>query len=293
MISIVDELAPCTAEYPVARCIRLCFADVNEETMWGAMTKAQAEAIHSFVTDVKDEIDVLHIHCFAGQSRSPAIAAAILRGLHMEDAWIWSDRQYRPNPLCFRLVSEAFAAGRIFFTADLHLGNRRAQQQRPRFSNVGEMDAAILRNWNATVEERDTVYIVGDVAFQDAEAVRECLSKLRGKKALVKGDGDFDELLSLPENRNCFLEIRERRWIDYAGRSLTLCHYPMLAWNGSRRENAWQIHGHVHDNRDEVYRIIREYLPHVLNCGIDVNGDAPVSFEQLVRNNAAWYGRSV
>ena len=59
----------------------------------------QAEAICCFVLCVKDEIDTLIVHCSAGVSRSPAVAAAILKGLGESDEAIWNDPRYCLNGL--------------------------------------------------------------------------------------------------------------------------------------------------------------------------------------------------
>ena len=48
----------------------------------------------------------------------------------------------------------------IYFTSDQHFGHRNIIRfcSRP-FSTVGEMDAALIWNWNKKVEDDDTVYI--------------------------------------------------------------------------------------------------------------------------------------
>ena len=74
--------------------------------------------------------------------------------------------------------------------------------------------------------------------------------------------------------------------------------YPLLEWNGSRRAKnqqtsiSWLIHGHIHNSRDNVFEYIKDNLPCALNCGVDINGFEPVTFEELLINNNKWYGRS-
>lgn len=48
---------------------------------------------------------------------------------------------------------------------------------------------------------------------------------------------------------------------------------------------------HISGNRDGVFKYIRDNLPCALNCGVDINGFEPVTFEELVENNNKWYGR--
>ena len=82
------------------------------------------------------------------------------------------------------------------------------------------------------------------------------------------------------------------------GKLITLCHYPLLEWNGSRRagnqktSNSWLIHGHIHNSRDNIFEYIRDNLPCALNCGVDINDFEPVTFEELLKNNNKWYGRN-
>jgi len=49
--------------------------------------------------------------------------------------------------------------GKIYFTSDLHLGHENAIRfdQRP-FNSVEEMDAELVRRWNAKVSNEDTVF---------------------------------------------------------------------------------------------------------------------------------------
>lgn len=54
---------------------------------------------------------------------------------------------------------------RIFYIADLHLQHSNVIKfdKRP-FTNVEEMDDALISNWNAVVDKGDHVYHLGDFA---------------------------------------------------------------------------------------------------------------------------------
>lgn len=67
----------------------------------------QASAFASFVKALKGNTTDLYICCDAGESRSPAIAAAIRRWLAQCDAYIWENPKYYPNMLCFLRMLEA------------------------------------------------------------------------------------------------------------------------------------------------------------------------------------------
>lgn len=89
------------------RLLILCFDDTAED-LSNAMTAAQADAVARFARTHRDRVGTLLIHCHAGMSRSPAVAAAIRRGFGWGDLSIWQNTAYRPNALCYRRVLQAF-----------------------------------------------------------------------------------------------------------------------------------------------------------------------------------------
>ncbi|MDD4312104.1 MAG: hypothetical protein PHW41_06445 [Eubacteriales bacterium] len=112
LISIMDHKRDCVERYPAQRVIRLCFDDADDRSFWqNLMTEEQADAICWFVLRYAREIDTLLIHCTAGASRSPAVAAGILAGLRQDEGIIRNNPNYHPNPLVYRLVYEAFVRG--------------------------------------------------------------------------------------------------------------------------------------------------------------------------------------
>lgn len=52
--------------------------------------------------------------------------------------------------------------GKIFYTSDLHISHANVIRfdNRP-YESVAEMDEALIKNWNETVSDKDTVYILG------------------------------------------------------------------------------------------------------------------------------------
>lgn len=78
---------------------------------------------------------------------------------------------------------------RTWYTADPHLGHANAITlcDRP-FATVEEMDEAIVERWNGVVGERDTVWVVGDVALSPKGLGP--VARLKGRKVLVAGNHD-------------------------------------------------------------------------------------------------------
>ena len=112
LISIMNHKRDCLERYPAERVLRLCFDDAADDRFWqNLMTEEQANAICWFVLRYGREIDCLIIHCSAGVSRSPAVAAGILGGLRQDESEIWDNPDYQPNLYVYRLVREAFERG--------------------------------------------------------------------------------------------------------------------------------------------------------------------------------------
>lgn len=81
----------------------------------------------------------------------------------------------------------------IYFTSDQHFGHSNILKHTGRpFSSIEEMDAALIRNWNAKVHRNDIVYILGDLFFRNSTPAEEYLHQLKGVKHLIIGNHDKD-----------------------------------------------------------------------------------------------------
>ena len=153
------------------------------------------------------------------------------------------------------------------------------------FSCVEEMDEVLIERWNKRVHKNDTVFILGDIVWRKA-LVPFYMQRLKGKKVLIAGN--HDEWVKDKGTHAYFEKVVRYEEIKIDGRPLTMCHYPMLEWNASRREGerrlGFLIHGHIHNRVSEEYRPL--FIKHnALNAGVDINGFSPVTFEELLENN--------
>ena len=115
LISITDPDLPPAAvpsQIMMRALLRLSFDDAQpgDEPLGGAerlrlISEADAEAVWRFVVQYAPEVRRLVVHCEAGWSRSPAVAAAIAHGIG-DDATSFF-RDYRPNPFVFRTLLAA------------------------------------------------------------------------------------------------------------------------------------------------------------------------------------------
>ena len=95
---------------------------------------------------------------------------------------------------------------KIFFTSDQHFGHKNVirYDNRP-FTSVEDMDEALIRNWNAKVTEKDTVYVLGDISWYNDETTATIFNSLKGHKILIKGNHDRVH----GQVRRCFDEITD------------------------------------------------------------------------------------
>lgn len=74
----------------------------------GAFTKEQAVQILDFVEEVKDNIEILVVHCDAGISRSSGVAAALSLIYTGTDKGIFMDKRYVPNMFVYRTILNVY-----------------------------------------------------------------------------------------------------------------------------------------------------------------------------------------
>ena len=123
-----------------------------------------------------------------------------------------------------------------FFTSDTHFGHANIIKycKRP-FNNVTEMNKTIISNWNSVVRPSDTVYHLGDFAFDDP---RKYIDELWGDILFVAGNHDKQLL-------NWSNKIPQIRKIRIEDKTITLCHFAMRVWHQSHF-NQPHLFGHSH-----------------------------------------------
>ncbi len=174
----------------------------------------------------------------------------------------------------------------IYYIADPHFGHANIINlcNRP-FENVDEMDEIMIENWNRRVHGNDRVYVLGDMFYHcEPDRVIEILERLKGKKTLIVGNHDGSWMAKVPA-KDYFeqIELAMEVWDTHI---CTLCHYPMLSWR--KQNKTYMIYGHIHDNIEFDFWPLITARPHMLNAGVEINGYQPVTFEELICNNAAF-----
>lgn len=184
-----------------------------------------------------------------------------------------------------------------FFYSDPHFGHQQALEScgRP-FKDTDEMDAELIRRYNAIVGKNDTVAWMGDCFFCPRSRAREILAELNGIKALFEGNHD-----DKPQRMKAlgFDMVFYRASTLIGGTPVQLCHFPYLPpwherlWKRLRgdllgspddlrhrqhrppRKPGWLIHGHVHN----AWKVKGRQI----NVGVDQWAFAPVSRQEIVQ----------
>ena len=151
------------------------------------------------------------------------------------------------------------------------------------FADADEMDAALIRNWNDRVHWNDTVYIVGDFLFRAKQPADEYLNELKGRKHLLIGNHDKYWMKKVDLTK-WFESVSSMLTVTDSGRSATLCHYPMMTWP-SASKGSYMIYAHIHNNTNADYWPLILANRQMLNAGVDINGFAPVTLDEMIANN--------
>lgn len=129
---------------------------------------------------------------------------------------------------------------RLWLSSDLHLGHKNICKYRTTFSSEEEHSNILFDNLASSVGKRDTLYLLGDVAFTPEWLKRVSEIRCHHKK-LICGNHDrdfhtmaflvehFDSVDCLMSKRNC--------WFSHA---------PIHPQEIRRR--LFNIHGHLHHN---------------------------------------------
>ena len=178
-----------------------------------------------------------------------------------------------------------FNAEHTFFTSDTHFNHANIIKfcNRP-FKDVEQMNDVMITNWNNAISKDDTVFHLGDFCLGGAAEWTKILDRLNGKIYLIMGNHDLKNIRQGFISR--FEHVAMQMRIEIGKKRIYLCHYPFLCFEGSYKDDVWQLFGHVHTRRSnsgiDAGRL--QYLyPTQYDVGVDNNNFTPVSFGQVKR----------
>lgn len=139
-----------------------------------------------------------------------------------------------------------------YYISDLHIGHANVIKfdNRP-FTNVDEMNDAIIANWNSRVESTDTVYILGDYIWAKENEWAQIVERLAGNKVLIRGNHDPRQFSST--TRRMFQDITNLKEIKDDDKHIVMCHYPIPFFRAGFSDTAYMLYGHVHRTKEYEY----------------------------------------
>lgn len=127
-----------------------------------------------------------------------------------------------------------------YVISDTHFNHQMLVDNYRPFTSLEEMNNTIINNWNSVVTPEDTVYFLGDFAFQ-AEP-KQWRDHLNGNIIFIKGNHDSNTL-----SRITALEM------IWEGHTLLLLHNPSHATWFPTHDIV--IHGHIHKSGGRTFDI--------------------------------------
>lgn len=192
------------------------------------------------------------------------------------------------------------------FTADLHLGSRVVARWRGFGEDVQAHDDVVLANLERALLPDDELWILGDVCRPRIQDVRHLRASLPCKRVnIIVGNHDA---------RSKFVTAGGFSKVEYyahvgkvrrEGYRFVLSHYPMLDWDRAYH-GSYMLHGHIHSLPPQgemqdfsrggmgvrgYNQAMREQGVRRYDVGLDANGMAPVTAEQIVAalpSNEEW-----
>lgn len=184
---------------------------------------------------------------------------------------------------------ERYLAEKIYYVSDYHFDHELARNRSRSdwFSDVSQMNEAMIKRHNRKVSPEDSVYILGDLVVCEEERIEERLEatvgRLYGHLHLILGNHDYKYKESNVLNKY-FETINESAIIKDEGRWVQLYHYPVLSWY-RKHKGAFHVYGHLHNETKGVEYLILCKEPKALNACVEVTDYEPCTLEELVRKN--------
>jgi calcineurin-like phosphoesterase family protein len=156
----------------------------------------------------------------------------------------------------------------IFLTADTHFGHDKIWQEWGYRQEDFEFE--IIKAWNETVSQEDTVLHLGDLTITELEQTRKWTNQLNGKKYLIRGNHDYKlkswyQKLGFQPIPNAYKRFGYR---DGSFIYILFTHEPILELPAGW----YNIHEHLHG---DIHRDIETTDNH-FDVGVDVIGYEPM-----------------
>ena len=140
--------------------------------------------------------------------------------------------------------------------------------------SIGDMNDALIANWNKVVQKEDIVYHLGDFAMKgDCSQVKSIIDRLNGTIYLVPGS--HDKLSFMKRVASDRFVILNNIHIFTNPVEIVLCHYSMRVWWKSHY-NVGHLFGHSHGGLNN------KNTGKSFDVGVDCHNYTPVSLDTVM-----------
>lgn len=182
---------------------------------------------------------------------------------------------------------------KVFFTSDLHFGHANVIKfDNRKFDTVEDMDAELIRRWNAKVSKGDVVYVLGDMIWKTRnDNACDIIKQLNGQIILIQGN--HDRFIKNAKAKKMLACIKERDDICVTLEDGTKCrvilsHYFTPFYDG-HRYGAIHLHGHSHSSEEaRLERMFTKFLKmkgykvRIFNVGCMHWNFEPVTLDEIL-----------
>ena len=136
---------------------------------------------------------------------------------------------------------KGMGVSKLWITSDLHLGHKNICKYRKLFTDAEEHHNTMFENLATTVGKRDTLYLLGDIAF-DKYWLNKIANINCNHKLLVCGNHDTERGI----NMRMLVEAYDNVMSLFSKRNIWFSHCPIHPQE--IRGRLYNIHGHLHGN---------------------------------------------
>ena len=179
--------------------------------------------------------------------------------------------------------------GKIYLTSDLHFCHDKEFIYGPRgFKNIGNMNKAIVENWNSIVTEDDDVYVLGDLMLNNNEEGIKLIKSLHGRIHIITGNHDTNNRVAYYESAfNVVMLYPYATELKYKKYKFYLSHYPTMTSNYDDKDLYGVINlcGHVHTQN----RFLDMDKGLIYHCELDAHDMKPILIDDIIEDIKKYY----
>ena len=169
----------------------------------------------------------------------------------------------------------------IFFTSDWHFcHNQPFIYEKRQCIDIAHMNKELIQKHNSIVNDEDDVYVLGDLMLNDNEEAFKCISQLKGKLHLLRGNHCTDNRWSLYKTLPNVVEMLG--WADvlkYKKYTFYMCHWPTKLTNFEEHNKFFCLHGHSHSSNK--FENIKDSC---YNVAPEAHNNFPVYIENIIKD---------